>query len=371
MARSWLDALSAACLSFLILLGIGAVLLLAAKFQYPGFGAGANPIQILSAITIVGLGVLRAPIHLGTLVVVALPLGALIMLGAGITWACNATSLTAGGVTRGLQMGPPFAVVCWIASLAFRFRGEDPVFAGSLGTALWALVWGSAFGALAAYLRRRRPDRWLIERIQRASDGGPVAAGVAMGARMLASAALVGTAVLLLLVTGALIRGGPAGEFSLGDAIAGIVYLVSFLPNLVAAVISVGMGAPIDIGARVTVAGSLVARSHEVSWFGSSRWIALSLVVVPLAATMIGGYWSSRRGRMDRFPLKLGVAAITYAIVLAALAMLGDARLGAGILGRGVARADINAPWTFLAGLVWAGLGGAAGWFLRSARDRT
>jgi hypothetical protein len=369
LARSWLDAVSAACLTFLLLIGVGAIFLLAAKFQYSGFGAGANPIEILSAIAIVGLAILRAPVHIGHLVITALPLGGLLVIGIGAVWACNATSLTSNGdLRRGLKFAPPFALVCWIAAIAFRFRGKEPVFAGAWGTLFWSLFWGAAFGVIAAYMKRRGPHLIAREWLHSVDKEGPIRRGVVMATVMLTVGAVVGAAAVLLLVIGGLISGGPRGEFGFGDAIAAILYLIAFLPNLVVAVIALGMGAPIEVGARVTVAGSTIARAHDISWFGDHGAIALGLVVVPLVATVAAGYWAARPRIATDLWRVVAAAAVTFATVVTLLAWLGEARVGAGLLGKGLARIDVQPLWAFLAGLLWAGAGATAGWFLRLRR---
>src|SRR5687768_9812765 len=63
VAASWLDVTAAASIAFLVLLCTGGVLLLGAKMQYPALGTGANAIEVLSAIAILALATLRAPIH--------------------------------------------------------------------------------------------------------------------------------------------------------------------------------------------------------------------------------------------------------------------------------------------------------------------
>jgi hypothetical protein len=65
------------------------------------------------------------------------------------------------------------------------------------------------------------------------------------------------------------------------------------------------------------------------------------------------------------------VAALTFAVVMAAGAWLADARLGAGLVGRGVARVSIHPGATFIAGLAWAGTGCLAGWELARRREQT
>ena len=76
-----------AALAFLVLLSTGAVLLLAAKLQSPAFGASADPLDVFTAVVILGLGSIRAPVHLGGLVFTLLPLGAATVIAVGVVWA--------------------------------------------------------------------------------------------------------------------------------------------------------------------------------------------------------------------------------------------------------------------------------------------
>ena len=371
----WLDATAAACLGFLVLLCIGAVLLVAAKLQFPAFGAGADPIEVLTAITILGLAVLRAPIHFGNLVVTTLPFGALIAAGAGIAWATRLATKDRGGPTMteralaGARVGIPFALVCWLAALVFRFRGAEEVFAGAWGALVWGGIWGAAFGAVGAIAI----GPGLVSKVREIvlSDDGPVRRGIAAGAVMLVSAAVIAAAATLIGIIIALVRGAPRADFGLGDAGAAVVYLLAFAPNIVVAMTALGLGAAVDVGARVTVAGGRLGNLRELSLFSwggeSAPGFAYLLVLIPLIATVLGGFYARRRG--DESPVTvLGVAAATFAIVLFVIALLGDARLGGGLAGRGVAHVSVYAFRTLVLGAVWGVAGGFAGWKLAETR---
>ena len=361
---SWLDPIAAACLAFLVLLGLGAVLLIAAKLQYPGFGAGANPVEILTAISILGLAVMRVPIHVEDLVVSVLPLGALLAAGVGIAWA---TSVTLRGnnrrVLRGAAVGVPFALVCWIAALVFRFGGKGEVFAGAWGAFFWALIWGSVFGALGS-LRGTHVRRTVWAAVTEARGTGVVRRGLTAAFIALATAAAVGAVVTLLWLTVALLRGAPGPRFGGGDAAAAFVYLLAFAPNVFVTLTSLGMGAPVYIGARVTVAGSAVGDVDRVWLFGEAPGYAGFLILIPLLACSLAGFWARRSSERKDMVAVLGTFAVSFALSMALLAWLGEARLGGSLLGKGLARLDVNAPATFLAALVWAAVAGLGGWFL-------
>ena len=380
----WLEATSAASLAFLVLLCVGAALLLAAKLQFPAFGAGANPIEVLTAIAILGLGVLRAPIHLGNVTIVVLPFGALLAAGLGIVWACrlvlrrHATAPVRQRAAAGARVAIPFALICWIAALSFRFRGEEEVFAGAWGALIWAAVWGALFGALSGIFGVDSLTQAARARLRGVVPEGAFGAGIVTGAVMLVAVAVLAAGMLLLGIIAGLARGTPTPSFGVGDAIAAIVYLVAFGPNLVAAVVSLGMGSAIDVGARVTVAGSRLGSVKELSLFSwgnaDAPWYAFVLVLIPLAGTLFGGFYARRTAPADRSPVVvLGTAAALFAVTLFTVSLLGDARLGGGLAGRGLAHVSIHPFRTLFAALLWSAAGGFAGWKLAertgAARD--
>ena len=114
-------ALGAALFSFLCLLCVGATLLIGAKLQAPDLGAGASPLSVLATIAIVALGGLGATVNIGEVEVAALPLGAVLFVGLGITWATR-RALADGDRSRpaiGLAVGAWLAMLCAAAALAF------------------------------------------------------------------------------------------------------------------------------------------------------------------------------------------------------------------------------------------------------------
>lgn len=370
--RSWLDPLGAACLAFLVLLALGALLLVAAKLQYPGFGAGADPIEILSSITILSLAILRVPVHFEDLVVSVLPLGALLAAGAGIAWATSIT-LRLGHdrrVLMGAAVGIPFAAICWLAALVFRFGGKAEVFAGAWGALTWGLIWGCCFGALGA-LRQGGSRRSLGAAVHEAGRGGIFKRGSAAAAIAMGTAGVLGGVAVLLWVIVGLIGGAPGPRFGAGDAASAFVYLMAFGPNVVVSLTALGMGAPVYVGARVTVAGSSVAEVDRIWLLGDAPGYAGFLVLIPALACSLAGFWIRRASGSSAPPRELGVFAGVFAVTLALLAWLGEARLGASLLGRGLARLDVNAPATLVLAFVWAIVAGGIGWWLadRSASD--
>lgn len=364
VASSWLDPLGAACLAFLVLLALGALLLVAAKLQFSGFGAGANPVEVLSAITILSLAILRVPVHVDDLVVSVLPLGALLAAGIGIAWATSVTFRgRTPGVWAGASVGLPFAAICWLAALVFRFDGKSAVFSGAWGALFWGLVWGSAFGALGA-LRAGRPKRNLRSFVAGTGDSGVLSRGATAAAIGLTSASVMAAATILLWIIVALIRGVPGPRFGAGDAAAAFVYLLAFAPNVIVSLTALGLGAPVYIGARVTVAGAGVGDIDRVWLFGDAPGYLYLLILIPLLACSLAGFWA--RGvskREDAVPVIACFAGI-FAVTLALLAWLGEARLGAALLGRGLARLDVNAFATLVLGFVWAAVAGFGGWSL-------
>jgi hypothetical protein len=347
VASTWLDPVGAACLAFLFLLSLGALLLVAAKLQFSGFGAGANPIEILSAITILGLAILRVPVHVDDLVISVLPLGALVAAGFGIAWATSVT----------------FRIICWIAALVFRFDGTNVVFSGAWGALFWGLVWGGAFGALGA-LRGDRKRRRASEVLSAGAEGGTMRRGASAAALALGSSGLLSAIAILLWIIVALIRGAPGPKFGLGEAVAAFVYLLAFAPNIIVSLTALGMGAPVYVGARVTVGGAGVGQIDRIWLFGDAPGYVFLLVLIPLIACSLAGFWARRASDQSEMVPVLGAFAAVFAMTLGLLAWLGEARLGAALLGRGLARLDVNAFATLLFAGAWAALAGLAGWSL-------
>jgi hypothetical protein len=372
---SWFDVTAAACLAFLVLMFIGGVLLLGAKLQFPALGVGANAIDVLTAIAIIALGILRAPIHLGNVTVTVLPLGALIAAALGMLWAARLAVRDldrARPLFTGVRFAIPFAIICWLASLSFRFRGREEVFAGAWGTFLWALVWGAVFGAVATIVGDAPLWATLRAKVWPKRSTGERAIGMRAALVMLATAAVLSAFALVLWVIVGLIRGTPTPGFGLGDALAALVYLLAFAPNVLGIITAVGMGSALDVGARVTIAKSRVGRINEISifsWGGDSppAYVFL-LLVVPLAATVAGGYYARRTASGERMLPTLAWAAVTFAVVLFLIALLGDARLGGGLAGFGVAHVSVHAFRTLLLALVWGFGGGALGWWVAQLR---
>jgi hypothetical protein len=185
---------------------------------------------------------------------------------------------------------------------------------------------------------------------------------------MLASSAVLSALALLLWVIVGLIRGTPTRGFGLGDALAALVYLVAFAPNVLAIITALGMGSVLDVGARVTVARAPVGQFNELSifsWTGGEEPAYLYLLLlIPLASTVVGGIYARRTASGERMAPTIAWAAITFALVLFVIALLGDARLGGGLAGFGVAHVSVHAFRTLLLALLWGAVGSALGWKL-------
>jgi hypothetical protein len=380
--RGWVDATAAAALAFLVLLSTGAILLLAAKFQSTTFGAGADPFNVFTAVVILGLGSIRVPVHLGDLVFTLLPLGALAVIAAGIVWATRSSlrreQVPEPPAREGLKVGVPFALICWLFALVFRFR--DPpaiVHAGAIGALLLGGLWGSLFGVLGAATLVKSPVTLVREGMSwLGSRSGILRAGVQAGGVMLGLGSLMAAAVLLLWIIVGLARGAQPRSFDGGDALSALIYLAAFAPNVLVAILSLSVGAPIEVGAQVTFGGRLVGAIEDYSIFGwggdpAPVWVFL-LLVIPLLACMGGGFWLRGRGERTERERSVAAAAATFGVALFLLALLGEARLGAALVrNRGVGLVAPN-PWLVgILSFAWAAIAGLAGWHLAErARHR-
>jgi hypothetical protein len=376
--RGWIDASAAAALAFLVLLATGAVLLLAAKLQSSSFGAGADPLDVFTAVVILGLGSIRVPVHLGDLVFTLLPLGASTAIAIGVVWATRTSfqreQVPAPSARDGLKVGAPFALLCWLFAVVFRFR-DPPVaaHAGALGALVLGGLWGSLFGALGAATLATQPAAlvrrgmaWLGARSRSLRQG------VQAGGVMLGLGTVMAAAVLLLWIIVGLARGAQPRSFDAGDAVSALIYLVAFVPNVLVAILSLSVGAPIEVGAQVTFGGRVVGAIQEYSIFGwaggqAPAWVFV-LPAIPVLACVGGGVWL--RGRTGDGEEGTGVdprrsvviAAVTFGATLFAMALLGEARLGAALVrNRGVGLVAPN-PWLVgLLSFAWAAVGGLAG----------
>nr|MBA2600376.1 zinc ribbon domain-containing protein [Actinomycetota bacterium] len=379
----WLDASQAAGLAFLGLLGIGAVLLLAAKLQLPDLGNSFNPINVLSAIVMAGLGTLGVPLHLGGIEVSVIPLGALAAAGLVISWAVR-TSLrrresvgTRDRLLDGAKVAIPFGLLCWLAALIFRLReGPNPVSSGAGEALVFGLLWGALFGLLGALRSESKLRHVFSGGLDRFRGRAATAyeGFVAGGIMLLVTFLLCAFALLLWIIVG-LARGGTPKGFGVGDAVAAIVYLIAFLPNMLATVAGFSVGAPVEVGGQITVAGRLrggVPSYSVFDWDGGTPpvYVAL-LIMIPVIACSIGGYLAYRNAKDKKQVVEvLGAAVVTFSVTLLILATLAEARLGAGLLGRsGFARLAVDAPIAFLLSVVWAGALGFAGWKVAEMQD--
>ncbi|MDP9066938.1 MAG: hypothetical protein M3N53_01140 [Actinomycetota bacterium] len=362
----------AAGLAFLSLLALGAVFLIALKLQFPRLGAGADPIDVLTSIVILSLALLRAPIHVGGLTFTVLPLGALALVYLLVRWSCR-TAAPAAPARRGLVVGLIFAALAAVAALIFRFRFESqPIFAGAFGSFLFSFLW-VALAAAATFAAQREP---LARRLGRALTS--LAArrawlfeGIRTGIVMLGLGSVAAAAAGLLWVIVVLLTGGGPDALGAGDLVAALIYIVAFAPNLVLAVLALSLGAPIETGAALTVAGRLRGPLREVSVFSDGVGAAWLLLLIPLVTCAGAGFWA--RGNV-RDPSSaatvLAVAALVFGSTVATLGWLGEARVGARIASeRGFGVIAPRPLIVFGAGLLWAAGAGFAGWWLAERRS--
>ena len=361
----------AAALSFLGVLALGALLLLAVKLQYPNLGAGANIVDVFSSVVILALATLRVPVHVGELTFTVLPLGALIAVAFIVRWACKVAAPSVPP-RRGLVVGALFGLMALIAALAFRFRFEpDAIYAGAIGAALWGFVWVSLFAALALLGAREPLVKIAGHRLAGLQESSPsLFEGIRAAGLMLAGSVVLGTAAGLLWAIVVLLSGGGPQNLDGGDLIAALVYVLAFAPNLIVTVVSLSLGAPVDVGAGITIHGKVRGELEQWSVLSDGAGASVLLLLLPLTCCMAAGYWARRNSaRPERVARTLLTAAFVFAFVLALLGWLGEARLGAELASsRGF---GVLAPrvWVvFLLAALWAGGGGYAGWALAEKR---
>lgn len=371
----WMDALASAGFGFLGLLAVGAVLVLAAKLNFPQLGGGADPLSAFSAAVMAGLGTLGVPIVIDGLAASALPLGALAVIGLGIVWAVRASlgdqrfPTVKEAVLHGVRVGVPFGLLCWFFALIFRFRGQHPV-ASDAGMALvTGAFWGALFGALGT-VRAMEPLPSAFARLtagiknkdRRWSDG------VAAGGVMLGIAALLGAAATLMWVILALAKGTPGKHFGAGDAFAYVIYLIAFLPNLIVGIVSLALGASIDVGAKIDVGGKLLGplRGYSLLEWGKGEppgylWL---LVLIPLVACALGGLYARRRSDPKSLVPVLLTASAVFAVVVTLLGAIGPVRMSGVLKGSGFALIAPDVVVVFFSAFLISGVVGFLGWIV-------
>lgn len=380
VAGGWKDLAIAAGFAFLVASTAGALLVLAAKLHLPSLGEGASPIEVVSGVVMAGLGVLGAQLHLGEVTVSALPLGALGFVLWSLVWSVGRyvrqTDVVGprAGALEGAKVAVPLALLCCLAALIFRVRTDpDPVFIGAWSALFAGALWGFVAGALGGLTAHASPVARLREGLREIEQASrPVYEGLVAGGLMLGLAGVLVAAATLLWLTLGLI--GSSDMVGKEVAAAGI-YLVAFLPNMIAAVASLSLGGAVDLGARVTAGGGVAGGIQEVSLFdwrgdADTPWPLFLLLLIPLLVTLLAGFAARRRTRVPgHMWWVIGTAAVVFALVAAELASLADARLGAGLVHeRGVGVVAPRSWMVLLLASAWGILGGAIGWKVAEAQ---
>ncbi|HEU4487866.1 MAG TPA: hypothetical protein VFS38_01110 [Actinomycetota bacterium] len=379
-------ALGSASLAFGALLCIGMIFLLALKLQFEQLGEGFNPLAVVAAGGVMALASLGAPLRLGQVEVAVIPLGAVALLGLALTWSSSSGAAAirhrggdrAGPLARGLLVGLLFAFLCLLGALAFRFRGgPDPVSVAPFETLLWGLVWGSLFGVAGA-LRSQAPLLVQLTALARALETRfrLLYEGLCSGLVMLIGGAVMSCAALLLAAIVALLRGSAPLEPTWRSLGSMLIYVLFFAPNVVLTCLALSLGAPVEVGGRISVAGNSFGRLVDYSLLdggGAPLPVYASLLLlVPLVACLLGGAAARRRAADHNAALEVvGVAALTFGALVVVAAALAEARLGAGLFGRrGVARVAAAPLEAGLLACGWGAALGWAGWRLQEWRSR-
>lgn len=365
-------AAEAAALSFLGVLALGAVLLVAVKLQYPNLGAGGNTVDVFSSVVILALATLRVPVHLGELTFTVLPLGALIAVFFIVRWACRVAAPSAPP-RRGILVGAFFALMAFLGALVFRFRFEpDAIYAGALGSLVAGFIWVSLFATLALARARQPLAKAAGRRLAGLRESSPsLFEGIRAAGLMLAGSVVLGVGAGLVWAIVVLLSGGGPHDLDGGDLIAALVYVAAFAPNLVVTVVSLSLGAPVDVGAGLTVHGRVRGDVEQWSVLSDGAGLSVLLLLLPFTCCAGAGYWARRNSaRPDRVVNTLAIAALIFASVLALLGWLGEARLGAELASsRGFGVIAPRAWVVFLLAALWAGGAGYAGWVVADKRS--
>ena len=377
----WLDVTAAAALSFLVLLVVGGALVLAAKLNFPGLGGGSDLLAAFNAIVIAGLGALGIAVVIDGLSVSALPLGALLVIGAGIAWGVRTAihdeppSDLPGAVRWGARVAIPFGLLCFFFALVFRFRGRHPVAADAGMALITGAFWGAVFGIIGA-LKLVEPLRAAAGRLLaglRARDRAWYE-GAVVGGVMLEAAAVLGAAAVLVWVIVSLAGGEPGGAFGAGDAVAYLVYLAAFVPNVIVAVIALGLGTPLDVGAKVDLGGRLVGPLREyslTSWGrGDAEPYLFALLLIPIVACIAGGFIARRRtAEPSSMLVVLLTGSAIFCVGLTLIAAIGELRFAGVVKGAGYGAVQPDVVLLALFAFLASGVLSFGGWKLAESTD--
>jgi hypothetical protein len=358
---------------------VGSTLLIAAKLQASALGAGSSPLAVLSAVAVLGLVSLGAPVHVGDIGVSVLPLGALAIICGAIAWAAAKSARRAeaarieDGARLGAMVGLLFAALCWMSALVFRFEGNVPVAVDGLRAAAMGLVWGVAFGAAGGATAVQAPSALLRRAGSWVSRRSSIAhGGVRTAAAMVVRAALA-TGVVLVVWCVATRLGGASNPL---DALGRVVHLIAFAPNAAVTSFALSVGAPVEAGVGAGLAaGDNTLASYSISDWGAgpAPWYVLVLLLIPALSCFWGAMAARHKLPEERdWRGVIGIAALVFATLVAALAWLGEIRVGAALLeskDAGFARVRVEPGATFVFSLIWSAMAGGVGWAAAGKRE--
>jgi hypothetical protein len=376
----WGHFAGAAAIGWLTLVGLGALVVIAAAVGSDGFGPRIDALDTLSLVVLFGLSIMGVGLEVTNLGPVGpsfamIWLGGLAIFGYALSWATARAVAPRGPDSRralmveGAKVAVPFALYCLLAALLFKITDVGTLGASAPQAFFLGLLWGVTFGALGG-LRSRESvvaiARGLIEGAKtkrRSAYEGLAAAGVMLGTTALASAA-----AFLLMVIIALARGDSLEGLTIGGVIAALIVLILTLPNILSLVAAVSLGAPLS-----GFAGALgVSENVSIIGFGgrTSGTIVLLLLLIPLVSCTLGGF-SAYRQSIDRSKMTdiLVTAAVVYAGCLALLALLNGFSFASGVEGVNIGVVSTNFLLVAVLGLAWAALFGFAGWKLGEMQD--
>ena len=184
---------------------------------------------------------------------------------------------------------------------------------------------------------------------------------------MIAAVVVLGAVAVLLWAIISLAGGEPGGRFEAGDAIAYVVYLAAFLPNVIVAIATLSVGAPVDVGAKVDLGGRLVGPLREyslASWGrGDPAPYLLLLLLIPIVACFAGGFYARRRTpEPSSMLVVLLTGSAVFSVVLTLVAAIGEMRFAGVVRGAGYGAIAPDLVLLFLFTFLASGILSSAGW---------
>ena len=290
----------------------GAAVVAGMRLALPGLLPMDDPAEAFGHVGALGLTALGVASNAGGLEVSLPALGVLVVTGWGIVSSLRSGAVARGGLgrtaepPRGSRVAVTFGLLCGAVAIVTSATGAG-LRPHVLAVTIAGLYWGGVFAVVARTLR-----------LGRARGPGTVMVGSLFG---------LGVAALAVILAWQALSKGPAPATALG----GLLLAAAYAPNLIAALVSVSLGAPVELalGGELSTIADHTGRFALWDWgaAGGAPWWAWTLVAVPLGSLLLTRRWATFPART---PGAVFSAAIVTGIAVTATAWLGRLSVASG-----------------------------------------